>query len=132
MAREMSAATPVNAGKPEPVSKNPSQPLHLSHTLGHRQRWRSHFSLWGVYWKPLLAIHAVVAVVVALAWWSSWWFLLILAVPIFPPIDNFWALGGRHRRAPVRGTAYIEAVIDVEGERVGAHFLGYGLECLAY
>jgi hypothetical protein len=106
-------------------------PLHLTYTLTRRQRWRSHFGLWGVYWKPLLAIHAVVAGVVALAWWSSWWFLLILAVPIFPPIDNFWrwVVG---IVAPLFGGRRIEAVIDVEGERVGADFRGFGLEYLAY
>lgn len=107
------------------------QTLHLSYTLSRRQRWRSHFRLWGIYWKPLLAIHAVVAGVVALAWWSSWWFLLILAVPILPPVDNFWrwVVG---IVAPVFGARRIEVVIDVEGERVGANFRGYGMEYLGY
>jgi hypothetical protein len=113
------------------VSASPRPPLCLTYTLTPRQRWRSHFGLWGLYWKPLLGIHAVVAGVVALAWWSSWWFLLILAVPILPPIDNFWrwVVG---IVAPLFGGRRIEAIIDVEGERVGANFRGHGLEYLAY
>jgi hypothetical protein len=108
-----------------------AQPLHLTYALTRRQRWRSHFGMWGIYWKPLLGIHATAAGVLALAWWLSPWFLLILAVPIFPPIDNFWrwVVG---IVAPLFGGRRIEAVIDAEGERVGANFRGYGLEYLTY
>lgn len=87
--------------------------------------------MWGIYWKPLLAIHAVVAGVVALAWWLSPWFLLVLAVPILPPVDNFWRwVAGIV--TPLFGSRRVETIIDVEGERVGANFRGHGLEYLAY
>jgi hypothetical protein len=103
--------------------------IHLQYELSRRQCWAAHFGIWRVHWKALLAIHAIVAGVIALAWWKSWWFLLILWLPVLPPIDNFWRwVGGTV--GPLFRRRRMDVVID--GDRIGADFMGHGREWLPF
>jgi hypothetical protein len=105
------------------------EPIHLQYELSRRQCWGAHFGIWRVHWQALVAIHAVVAGVIALASWRSWWFLLILWLTVLPPIDNFWRwVGGIV--GPLFRPRRMDVVID--GDRIGADFMGHGREWLPF
>jgi hypothetical protein len=103
--------------------------IHLQGELSRRQSWETHFGIWRLYWKALLAIHATVAGVVLLAWWKSWWFLVILGLTILPPIDNFWRWVAGTLRPLFRRQ---EVDVVIEGDRIGSDFMGRGREWLPF